>query len=246
MLKALGGVLEDVSAKANDGLEGGESDSDDEGEAVFMLDDGEDVGSLKLEQSQEQSESQQRGEEKPATTQEKGMEDMRHDPARKTTTATSPPPPTTATTTTTANPTSTLRNRYQNQHQPTATTTATPSPITTQSQQSRTKPSDQALSSSRLEQESLTDSLVTLATQLKSSSTAFHTSLENEKSVLDRAVDGLDATTASMDAAEKRMGMLRRMTEGKGWWGRMLLYMWILGLWVVAILIVFLGPKLRF
>lgn len=241
MLKALEGVLEDVSAKANDGLEGGESDSDDEGEAMFMLDDGEDVGSLKLEQSQEQSESQQRGEEKPATTQEKGMGDMRHDPARKPTTATPPPP-----TTTTANPTSTLRSRYQNQHQPTATTTATPSPITTKSQQSQTKPSDQALSSSRLEQESLTDSLVTLATQLKSSSTAFHTSLENEKSVLDRAVDGLDATTASMDAAERRMGMLRRMTEGKGWWGRMLLYMWILGLWLVAILIVFLGPKLRF
>lgn len=64
--------------------------------------------------------------------------------------------------------------------------------------------------------------------------------------MLDRAVDGLDATTSNMGAAEKRMGMLRKMTEGKGWWGRMMLYAWILGLWVVAILIVFLGPKLRF
>lgn len=40
--------------------------------------------------------------------------------------------------------------------------------------------------------------------------------------------------------------MLRRMSEGKGWWGRMMIYLWIFGLWVVALGIVFLGPKLRF
>jgi hypothetical protein len=49
-----------------------------------------------------------------------------------------------------------------------------------------------------------------------------------------------------MEAAGKRMGMLRRMTEGKGWFGRMMLYAWIAGLWVVAILLVFVGPKFRF
>lgn len=49
-----------------------------------------------------------------------------------------------------------------------------------------------------------------------------------------------------MEAAEKRMGLLRRMTEGKGWWGRMMLYAWIVAGWVLAILIVFAGPKLRF
>lgn len=237
MLKALEGVLEDVSAKASGGLEGDDSESEDEGEGdLLVLDDGEDVEGSGIEQWQGQS--HQRGEEEPAVAQEKGVEDVRHDPTT-TTTTTAPPPATTTT-----DSTSTLRNRHQQQQQqPTTTTTAAePQPQS----QNQTKPSDQALSSSRLEQESLTDSLVTLATQLKSSSTAFHTSLENEKSVLDRAVDGLDATTASMNAAEKRMGMLRKMTEGKGWWGRMMLYLWILGLWIVAILIVFLGPKLRF
>jgi hypothetical protein len=49
-----------------------------------------------------------------------------------------------------------------------------------------------------------------------------------------------------MEAAGKRMGLLKRMSEGKGWWGRIMLYAWIGGLWVVAILLVFVGPKLRF
>lgn len=64
--------------------------------------------------------------------------------------------------------------------------------------------------------------------------------------MLDRAVTGMDKTTTTMEAAGKRMGMLRKMSEGKGWWGRMMLYAWIFGLWVVAILIVYVGPKLRF
>lgn len=239
MLKALGGVLEDISVKAGGGLEGGDSESEDEGEGdLLVLDDGEDVEGSGAEQWQEQS--HQKGGEELAAAQEKEVEDMRHGPTTKTA-ATAQPAATTNT-----DPTSSLRNRHQQeQQQPTTTTTAT-QPQPQPQPQNQTKPSDQALSSSRLEQESLTDSLVTLATQLKSSSTAFHTSLENEKSVLDRAVDGIDATTASMNAAEKRMGMLRKMTEGKGWWGRMMLYLWILGLWIVAILIVFLGPKLRF
>ena len=85
-----------------------------------------------------------------------------------------------------------------------------------------------------------------MASQLKASTQAFHTTLESEKSTLARAAEGLDRTTSSMQAAERRMGMLRRMTEGKGWWGRMMLYAWIFGLWVVAVGIVVLGPKLRF
>jgi len=63
---------------------------------------------------------------------------------------------------------------------------------------------------------------------------------------MDRAVRGLDKNTTGMEAAGKRMGLLKRMSEGKGWWGRMMLYAWIAGLWVVAILLVFVGPKLRF
>jgi hypothetical protein len=81
---------------------------------------------------------------------------------------------------------------------------------------------------------------------LKSSSQSFQSTLEGEKSALDRAVSGIDRTSATMEAAGRRMGMLRKMTEGQGLWGRMMLYAWIFGLWVVAILIVYVGPKLRF
>ncbi|CAG8896309.1 unnamed protein product [Penicillium nalgiovense] len=102
------------------------------------------------------------------------------------------------------------------------------------------------LGTHRMEQEDLTSSLLTLASQLKSSSQSFQSTLEGEKSALDRAVSGIDRTSSTMEAAGKRMGMLRKMTEGKGLWGRMMLYAWIFGLWVVAILIVYVGPKLRF
>lgn len=217
MVKALEGVLEDVSTGSLD--EDILSEDESEGEFLVLED-----GDMAQEQEQEQEKSQ---------LQEPPREKHNPDP-----TPTPTPTPTPAPTTTTEAPTSTLRNR----HNPQPTTT----PKQSSQDQTRTQTTEQALSTDRLEQETLTDSLLSLATQLKSSSTAFHASLENEKSVLDRAVNGLDATTASMNAAEKRMGMLRKMTEGKGWWGRMLLNLWIVALWVVAILIVFVGPKFRF
>jgi len=36
------------------------------------------------------------------------------------------------------------------------------------------------------------------------------------------------------------------MTEGKGWWGRMILYAWVYGLMLSLVLLVFVMPKLRF
>ena len=94
--------------------------------------------------------------------------------------------------------------------------------------------------------EDLTSSLVSLASQLKQQTRNFQASLDADKGLLDRALEGLDKNVTGMDAASKRMGMLRRMSEGKGWLGRIMLYAWILGLWVLAILLVFVGPKLRF
>lgn len=138
-------------------------------------------------------------------------------------------------------PPSTLRNRHPGPHQspngPTARTTGS---------DTKTSTTEQSLSTNRSEQEDLTSSLLNLASQLKASSQGFQSTLENEKSVLDRAVSGIDKTTSTMEAAGQRMGMLRKMSEGKGWWGRVMLYAWIFGLWVVAILIVFVGPKMRF
>ncbi|KAF9884143.1 hypothetical protein FE257_002264 [Aspergillus nanangensis] len=168
-------------------------------------------------------------------------------------TETSSPTPTQIQTADVASST-TLRNRSNAPPQPTVTASGSalhhhnqqtppspPSPST-----SKLQSTEQELSNHRLEQEELTNSLLSLASQLKTSSKAFHSSLESEKSVLQRAVDGLDKTTSNMDAASRHMGTLRRMTEGKGWLGRMMLYAWIFGLWLVAVLLVFLGPKLRF
>ena len=105
---------------------------------------------------------------------------------------------------------------------------------------------DAALSHDRSEQDGLTNSLLEMAKQLKQQSIHFGQTLEGDKSVLDRTVSGLDTSSQGMDAAGQRIGTLRRMTEGRGWWDRMKLYAMIFGLWVVAFLIVFVGPKIRF
>ncbi|KAL4750950.1 hypothetical protein BDW72DRAFT_203451 [Aspergillus terricola var. indicus] len=158
--------------------------------------------------------------------------------------ADSPPSPTP--TAPTRAPAPALRNRHQNNAtvsltttnlKPTATATATGSYLHDAAKTSdpQTKAdTEEGLATDRLEQENLTSSLLDLATQLKTSSQQFQASLEAEKLVLARAAEGLDRTTGNLAAAERRMGMLRRMTEGKGWWGRMMLYAWIFALWVVA------------
>jgi hypothetical protein len=102
------------------------------------------------------------------------------------------------------------------------------------------------LTHNRTEQESLTNSLLNMAKALKSSSHSFATALEDEKGILSRATAGLDKGEQGMEAAQRRMGFLRTYTEGKGWWGRMLMYAWIAGLMVSALVIVFVLPKLRF
>ncbi|KAI9853255.1 MAG: hypothetical protein M1824_001478 [Vezdaea acicularis] len=106
--------------------------------------------------------------------------------------------------------------------------------------------SETLLSHQRTEQETLTDSLLEMAAALKNSSKAFASSLESEKDVLSNTGANLEKNSLGMEAAERRIGSLRRMTEGKGWWGRMMMYAWIAGLMVIAILIVGVLPKLRF
>ncbi|CAG8003340.1 unnamed protein product [Penicillium salamii] len=153
-------------------------------------------------------------------------------------TTTQPEPTSTPSANTLAPPT--LRNRHTGKPS-VATDKATATGSNT-----KLHDTESELSTHRTEQEDLTGSLLTLAAQLKTSSMSFQSALEGEKSALDRAVSGIDRTSTTMEAAGKRMGMLRKMTEGKGLWGRMMLYAWIFGLWIVAILIVYVGPKLRF
>jgi hypothetical protein len=121
-----------------------------------------------------------------------------------------------------------------------------PSKPTTTTSDASIPQTEAILSHHRNEQESLTTSLLDMAKQLKQQSLLFGQTLESDKSIVDRAVSGLDKNQLNMDAASRRMGTLRKMTEGKGWFARMKLYGMIFGLWVVAFLIVFVGPKIRF
>lgn len=98
----------------------------------------------------------------------------------------------------------------------------------------------------RREQEDLSASLLDMAAQLKQQSRQFAGMLDLDKGMLDRALSGLDQSTTGMDAATQRMGTLRRMTEGRGFWDRLRLWGMIAALWVAAFLIVFAGPKIRF
>ncbi|KAI1144518.1 hypothetical protein F5Y05DRAFT_364906 [Hypoxylon sp. FL0543] len=98
----------------------------------------------------------------------------------------------------------------------------------------------------RAEQDKLTESMVAMARALKESSHRFASSLQEDQEVLSAAGTNLERGERGLGAVTGRMGVLRRATEGKGWWGRILLYAWIAGLAVFAVLLVFVFPKLRF
>lgn len=136
-----------------------------------------------------------------------------------------------------APPETKFRNQFNSQSPPISSGTSTallPSPTA------------QQLESHSTEQMDLTSSMVSLVAQLKSSTLAFSSSLDLDNEALARAQEGLEKNETGLEAAGKRMGTLRRMSEGKGLWGRMMLYAWIGGLWIIAILLVFVGPKFRF
>ncbi|KJZ72857.1 hypothetical protein HIM_07801 [Hirsutella minnesotensis 3608] len=112
--------------------------------------------------------------------------------------------------------------------------------------QTSTATAEAILDQQRAEQDALSSSILQMAGALKASSQRFSSTLEADKEVLGRAGEGIDKTEQSMDAARGRMGALRRMTEGKGWWGRMILFAWVYGLMLGLVLLVFVMPKLRF
>ncbi len=88
--------------------------------------------------------------------------------------------------------------------------------------------------------------MISMAAQLKQQAKAFQFSLGQDKSLLDRALEGLDKNETGMPAASKNMQFLKRMSEEQGFFGRLKLYAMIGAMWAVAILLVFAGPKLRF
>ena len=106
--------------------------------------------------------------------------------------------------------------------------------------------SDQALTRDATTQLALTESMSRLATQLRLSAQSFSNLLTIATRLLDAAAEGMEKNSTGMEVTGKRMGMLKRMSEGEGWWGRMMLYAWILGLWILMIVVVGIGPKFRF
>ncbi|KAH6624493.1 hypothetical protein B0J18DRAFT_428461 [Chaetomium sp. MPI-SDFR-AT-0129] len=144
------------------------------------------------------------------------------------------PPPTRASTT------SSLLNTTQPPPSTTSPTTTTRSPTTAIST------TEAILDHQRAEQDALSSSILRLASELKQSSHAFSASLEEDRELVDRAGRGLSKTGQDMEGVTRKMGVLTRMTEGEGWWGRLRLYGFIYGLMVVLVLVVFVLPKLRF
>ena len=98
----------------------------------------------------------------------------------------------------------------------------------------------------RAEQEALTEDMLRMARKLKENSIATGQQLEEDNKVLARVGQGLDTTNAGMESAGKRMSSLARMTEGKGWWGRMLLFAMVWGMMVLLLVVFLTLPKLRF
>lgn len=141
---------------------------------------------------------------------------------------------------------STLRSRHtQNPSPQTDTATATGASSSSLPTGTSTM-TESLLTDHRTEQEALTTSLLSIAQQLRESTMTFSTSLEDEKGILENATTGLEKNVGGMESAQSKMGVLRKMTEGKGFFGRMMMYAWIFALMVIAILIVGVGPKFRF
>jgi hypothetical protein len=148
----------------------------------------------------------------------------------------------------TANTASTLRSRFIGDAAPTSIATGTTYSVASKSSNGKrqTETRENILISDRVEREKLTEDLLDLTKQLKGAQKNLHEGLAGERKDLHLTAQGLDKNVDEMDAAGKRMGTLRRMTEGKGWFGRMMLYAYIAGLWLLALIIVFVLPKLRF
>ncbi|KAI0851780.1 hypothetical protein F5Y00DRAFT_259270 [Daldinia vernicosa] len=217
-------------------------------------DDTEDVG------EQPNDEAEIETEESPSLIQESQIPDHRqqsssamqsHQATTTTTTSSAPEPTPSGSGTSTSQ---TLRPRGGASQQPLPSDVGETSALRTQLFGTRPDPTTTSTPSTteaimdlhRAEQDKLTESMVGMARALKESTHRFASSLREDEDVVRAAGTNLERNERGLGAVAGRMGALRRLTEGKGWWGRMLLYLWIAGLAVFAVLLVFVFPKLRF
>lgn len=140
---------------------------------------------------------------------------------------------------------STLRTRRNLHHSPASTTTA--HTLNPQSPSPNPAPPSTAavLEAQNTTQADLTASLVSLAAMLKSSAQSFSDDLALDTAAVSATETALGKNTDGMDAATKRMTVLRKMSEGRWWLGRMMLFGIIFALWVALLFLVFVAPKLR-
>ncbi|KAK4922807.1 hypothetical protein LTR66_016575 [Elasticomyces elasticus] len=96
-------------------------------------------------------------------------------------------------------------------------------------------------------QEKITGSMLDMAKQLRQSQEQLHASLgQEDKNLIDRAMEGLEQNSTAMNIASRGMKTLQRMSESESWLQRLKLQLIIVGMWAAAVLLVFAGPKLRF
>lgn len=147
--------------------------------------------------------------------------------------------------------TSTLRSRRPGAEAATASSTATTTsssatPFPARPASSAASTTETLLTSHTLTQEDLTTSLLDLARALNKSTQSFSSALEASNPLVDNATSALDKNVGGMESAERRMGMLRKMTEGKGFFARLTLWAWVGIGWAVLLVVMFIMPKLRF
>ncbi|KAI6912318.1 hypothetical protein KC318_g8859 [Hortaea werneckii] len=227
LVKRLNGKLQDLEQSAHGDDSGIDSDSDDGEETQDLL-------KQYAPARQDTYGGIDRGESQPPAPQP---------PSTQPTPQSSPPPPQPQ-----PQPQPELRSRRAPQasdNRAAANTTAREHLFANRSSSSSQQPTqgDQArsdlashelrISHNRHEQDTLTTSMLSLAQALKHSAQQMGVSIESEKDIMKRAEGGLDKSAQGMEAAERRMGMLRRMSEGQGWWGRVKLYGFIFALWKV-------------
>ncbi|KAI0122103.1 hypothetical protein F4814DRAFT_407559 [Daldinia grandis] len=225
------------STSATDQRGDDDDDDDDDDDAEDVVEQQNDEAEIETEESQISDHRQQSS----SATQS-------HQAITTTSSASEPTPSGLGTSTS-----QTLRPRGGPSQQPLPSDTAETSALRTQLFGTHPDPTTSTTSTTeaimdlhRAEQDKLTESMVGMARALKESTHRFASSLREDEDVVRAAGTNLERNERGLGAVAGRMGALRRLTEGKGWWGRVLLYLWIAGLAVFAVLLVFVFPKLRF
>lgn len=102
------------------------------------------------------------------------------------------------------------------------------------------------LQSEKLTQQELRNQILDAAKRLRESEELTARLLQRDDENVSGALDVVFKSNTAIETTTRKMGAIARMAEGRGWMGRMWLYGYIAGLWVLALVVVFVLPKLRF